>query len=207
MGEQVREHLGLLQAACQEVQASNGLIHLLQAVLGVGNYLNQGTFKGNAPGPATHNLRRLNDGTAYTLTAMPCTIAAVHHGPDENSLAAAVVLDYSAAERVCSTCLLGLNVLFASSVTRKKPICALCRVAYLWYPFSMVHQMVSLCTGFKLETLLKLVDCRGSNDCKTLLHFILSQLLQDAPEIERLPQELLSVQTAAKLQVRGYSHA
>ena len=42
----------LLQAACQEVQASQLLIQLLQAVLGVGNYLNQGTFKGNAPGLA-----------------------------------------------------------------------------------------------------------------------------------------------------------
>lgn len=42
----------VLQAACQEVQASQLLIQLLQAVLGVGNYLNQGTFKGNAPGLA-----------------------------------------------------------------------------------------------------------------------------------------------------------
>lgn len=49
---QVREQLMLLQAACQEVQGSQLLIQLLQAVLGVGNYLNQGTFKGNAPGLA-----------------------------------------------------------------------------------------------------------------------------------------------------------
>ena len=49
---QVREQLVLLQAACQEVQGSQLLIQLLQAVLGVGNYLNQGTFKGNAPGSA-----------------------------------------------------------------------------------------------------------------------------------------------------------
>lgn len=42
----------LLQAACQEVPGSQLLIQLLQAVLGVGNYLNQGTFKGNAPGLA-----------------------------------------------------------------------------------------------------------------------------------------------------------
>ena len=47
----------VLQAACQEVQASQLLIQLLQAVLGVGNYLNQGTFKGNAPGlaPSSHS--------------------------------------------------------------------------------------------------------------------------------------------------------
>ena len=55
--------------------------------------------------------------------------------------------------------------------------------------------------GFKLESLLKLVDCRGSQDCKSLLHFILDQLLQDAPEIQALPKELLTVQPAAKLQV------
>ena len=48
---------------------------------------------------------------------------------------------------------------------------------------------------------MKLVDCRGSNDCKSLLHFILDQLLQDAPQIEALPKELLSVQPAGKLQV------
>ena len=58
-----------------------------------------------------------------------------------------------------------------------------------------------LLAGFKLETLLKLVDCRGSNDCKTLLHFILSQLLHEAPQIQSLPQELVTVQAAAKLQV------
>lgn len=58
-----------------------------------------------------------------------------------------------------------------------------------------------LCAGFKLESLLKLVDCRGSNDCKSLLHFILDQLLQDAPQIEALPKELLTVQPAGKLQV------
>lgn len=106
--KRVREQLMLLQAACQEVQGSQLLIQLLQAVLGVGNYLNQGTFKGNAP-------------------------------------------------------------------------------------------------GFKLESLLKLVDCRGSNDCKSLLHFILDQLLQDAPQIEALPKELLTVQPAGKLQVAGIS--
>ena len=48
----MREQLVLLQKACQEVQTSQLLIQLLQAVLGVGNYLNQGTFKGNAPGMA-----------------------------------------------------------------------------------------------------------------------------------------------------------
>lgn len=51
---QVREQLIVLQTACKEVQSSQLLIQLLQAVLGVGNYLNQGTFKGNAPGSALH---------------------------------------------------------------------------------------------------------------------------------------------------------
>lgn len=40
----------MLQVGCKEVRASQGLIHLLQAVLGAGNHLNQGTFKGNAGG-------------------------------------------------------------------------------------------------------------------------------------------------------------
>ena len=47
---QVREQLEMLQVGCKEVRASQGLIHLLQAVLGAGNHLNQGTFKGNAGG-------------------------------------------------------------------------------------------------------------------------------------------------------------
>ena len=51
---QVREQLTVLQAACKAVQGSQLFIQLLQAVLSVGNYLNQGTFKGNAPGPHLH---------------------------------------------------------------------------------------------------------------------------------------------------------
>ena len=49
----------VLQAACQEVQASQLLIQLLQAVPGVGNFLNQGTFKGNAPGSALSSHQRV----------------------------------------------------------------------------------------------------------------------------------------------------
>ncbi|KAA6423140.1 MAG: hypothetical protein FRX49_07127 [Trebouxia sp. A1-2] len=48
--QRVREQLEMLQVGCKEVRASQGLIHLLQAVLGAGNHLNQGTFKGNAGG-------------------------------------------------------------------------------------------------------------------------------------------------------------
>lgn len=104
--QRVREQLEMLQVGCKEVRASQGLIHLLQAVLGAGNHLNQGTFKGNAG-------------------------------------------------------------------------------------------------GFKLETLLKLADCRGSGDYKTFLHYVLSQLLQHASDIERLPKELVTARLAAKLQVSG----
>ncbi|DBA79106.1 hypothetical protein WJX77_006729 [Trebouxia sp. C0004] len=104
--QRVREQLEMLQVGCKEVRASQGLIHLLQAVLGAGNHLNQGTFKGNAG-------------------------------------------------------------------------------------------------GFKLETLLKLADCRGSGDYKTFLHYVLSQLLQHASDIDRLPKELVTARLAAKLQVSG----
>ncbi len=58
------------------------------------------------------------------------------------------------------------------------------------------------CAGFKLETLLKLADCRGSGDYKTFLHYVLSQLLQHASDIDRLPKELVTARLAAKLQVR-----
>lgn len=51
---QVREQLQVVQLGCKEVHASRGLIHLLQAVLGAGNHLNQGTFKGNAGGASSH---------------------------------------------------------------------------------------------------------------------------------------------------------
>jgi len=57
------------------------------------------------------------------------------------------------------------------------------------------------CAGFKLETLLKLADCRGSGDYKTFLHYVLSQLLQHASDIDRLPKELVTARLAAKLQV------
>ncbi len=61
--------------------------------------------------------------------------------------------------------------------------------------------MVVWCAGFKLETLLKLADCRGSGDYRTFLHYVLSQLLQHASHIDRLPKELVTARLAAKLQV------
>ena len=65
----------------------------------------------------------------------------------------------------------------------------------------VTNAIALLCSGFRLESLLKLADCRGSSDCKNLLHFILRQLLQNTPEIENLSSELVTVQAAAKLQV------
>ena len=47
---QVRGQLDILRNACREVQGSQDFTALLQAVLALGNHLNQGTHKGNASG-------------------------------------------------------------------------------------------------------------------------------------------------------------
>ena len=50
---QVRGQLEVLRSACREVQGSQDFTTLLQAVLALGNHLNEGTHKGNASGNPT----------------------------------------------------------------------------------------------------------------------------------------------------------
>lgn len=47
---QVQSQLEVLSNASQEVQGSQDFTALLQAVLALGNHLNEGTHKGNASG-------------------------------------------------------------------------------------------------------------------------------------------------------------
>ena len=46
----MRSQLEVLSRASQEVQSSQDFTALLQAVLALGNHLNEGTHKGNASG-------------------------------------------------------------------------------------------------------------------------------------------------------------
>ena len=74
----------MLRLACQEVHASQGLIHLLQAVLGVGNYLNQGTFKGSAAGLLHYLLAFAPVSSSFTYASQaqrPCQISMTAHQP------------------------------------------------------------------------------------------------------------------------------
>lgn len=54
-GVQVRGQLEVLRSACREVQGSQDFTTLLQAVLALGNHLNEGTHKGNASGTLPHH--------------------------------------------------------------------------------------------------------------------------------------------------------
>ncbi len=56
-------------------------------------------------------------------------------------------------------------------------------------------------TGFKLDTLLKLADVKGTDRKTSLLHFVLDQLLKDSPAMLTLPHQLASIKPAANLQV------
>ena len=55
--------------------------------------------------------------------------------------------------------------------------------------------------GFKLDTLLKLADVKGTDRKTSLLHFVLDQLLKDGPAMHSLPHQLATVKPAANLQV------
>ena len=55
--------------------------------------------------------------------------------------------------------------------------------------------------GFKLDTLLKLADVKGTDRKTSLLHFVLDQLLKDSSAMLTLPHQLASVKPAANLQV------
>lgn len=54
--------------------------------------------------------------------------------------------------------------------------------------------------GFKLDTLLKLADVKGTDRKTSLLHFVLDQLLKESPAMLSLPHQLFDVKAAASLQ-------
>ncbi len=56
-------------------------------------------------------------------------------------------------------------------------------------------------TGFKLDTLLKLADVKGTDRKTSLLHFVLVQLIKENEGIKSLSKEMADAKTAANLQV------
>lgn len=54
--------------------------------------------------------------------------------------------------------------------------------------------------GFKLDTLLKLADVKGTDRKTSLLHFVLDQLLKESTAMHSLPHQLSNVKSAANLQ-------
>lgn len=56
-------------------------------------------------------------------------------------------------------------------------------------------------TGFKLDTLLKLADVKGTDRRTSLLHFVLLQLMKENQGLKSLPQQLGQSKAAANLQV------
>lgn len=57
--------------------------------------------------------------------------------------------------------------------------------------------------GFKLDTLLKLADVKGTDRKTSLLHFVLDQLLKESSAMHSLPHQLADVKAAANLQASG----
>ena len=70
-GVQVRGQLEVVRSACREVQGSQDFTTLLQAVLALGNHLNEGTHKGNASGTLTHHSTDLLHPTPLCRLAPP----------------------------------------------------------------------------------------------------------------------------------------
>lgn len=59
--------------------------------------------------------------------------------------------------------------------------------------------------GFRLDTLLKLADVKGSDKKTSLLQFVVREVLARCPTITELPRQLQKVQQAAKIQVDSLS--
>ena len=82
-GVQVRGQLEVLRSACREVQGSQDFTTLLQAVLALGNHLNEGTHKGNASGTLLHptppNCTPTQNTQPYP-TLLLCEHACTHYG-------------------------------------------------------------------------------------------------------------------------------
>lgn len=61
--------------------------------------------------------------------------------------------------------------------------------------------------GFKLDTLLKLADVKGTDRRTSLLHFVVRQLIASQPSVEQLSQQLAASKQAADIQVRNRNKA
>ena len=68
---------------------------------------------------------------------------------------------------------------------------------------SSIRSLLTQClatAGFKLDTLLKLADVKGTDRKTSLLHFVLDQLLKESSAMLFLPRQLSDVKAAANLQ-------
>lgn len=57
------------------------------------------------------------------------------------------------------------------------------------------------CAGFKLDTLLKLADVKGTDRKTSLLHFVMLQLMKENEGVKSLYKQLSQSRAAANLQV------
>ena len=64
-----------------------------------------------------------------------------------------------------------------------------------------IQLQLLLATGFKLDTLLKLADVKGTDRKTSLLHFVLEQLLKEIPSMKSLHHQLSTVKPASNIQV------
>ena len=229
MRVQVREQLAVLQGASGELRACSDFMILLRAVLTLGNHLNEGTMRGAASGRTSclaladiipeHTLmlqRHAHNPTQRTVAEVVLSCHA-HAGqqherghcvkmlPQVHSGALALQglqrhCHWSARDGVIT----GMCSLHPRRVSRiLDPLGERCLTAVI-VPVRYMTNLTAGCAlaGFKLDTLLKLADVKGTDRKTSLLHFVLEQLLKEQnASVGTLSAQLKSIRPAANLQV------
>jgi len=199
----VREQLGALQAACGALRASADLMTVLRAVLLTGNHLNEGTARGAADGarPRPPPACTAPAGCRMRCCMGPPWVA----GPGEMGCAPGCpdVLRARAPTALAAGRAPGA-VPLPPGGAQGAP------VVHGSAPHWSAASTADPCAparrraGFRIDTLLKLADVKGTDRRTSLLHFVLAQLAagEGAAAAASLVGQLAAVRGAANLQAR-----
>lgn len=175
----MRGQLGALQAACAALKGSADLMTVLRAVLLTGNHLNEGTHRGAADGAPSHAVHTVSSALG------------VH--PEQNKRVLSSMLAAGALHVLQGSCMHTIAPAAHTPVVIGFEQGMLLVVASVW-----AH------AGFRLDTLLKLADVKGTDRRTSLLHFVLAQLVAaEGAGVAALAAQLAAVRPAANLQARA----
>ncbi|TVU49536.1 hypothetical protein EJB05_00849 [Eragrostis curvula] len=174
----VRKNLQTVSSACEELRSSEKLKVIMKNILYMGNTLNQGTPRGT-------ELRVVDIVSIFEITVQHCCIDEMHQG----------FFMYSVRMKDAPEINLLFSVIYPFITKKISYVGGTRQTKWANYHGQAV--------GFRLDSLLKLIETRATNSRMTLMHFLCKSLAEKSPEVLDFHEDLVSLEVASKLQLKA----